>query len=329
MMRFVWIALEIFAAGAVAVACGSSPDGTGIGGSAGTTSSGTLSGATSTSRASASSATTSGSSSVTTSSSSGSGGFAPCTDACTGCCAASGSDFVCIPLEQETNDRCAGAGTGSECIACNANDKCQSGACVPLATCDVTNCLNGCCAGTTCVPYASQSNGQCASGGLACASCGTGLQCANGRCLPGVATLTWELNGSVLGTDTFFLASYVTSQDAVSFIMMGGSAVEVLIGFPKASTVASVSQSCPGSSPSSDYLIRSDTSSDMLPLAWQNLGFSGCSAAPDTILSNTLTASVSPTHVSGSFDVDIQGGGPRAGSTVHIHGTFDVNPTAM
>lgn len=54
--------------------------------------------------------------------------------------------------------------------------------------------------------------------------------------------------------------------------------------------------------------------------------YTGCVVSPDVPLSYTLTiSSLSASHAAGSFDVMAQGGGPRAGSTLHVFGDFDTD----
>ncbi len=52
----------------------------------------------------------------------------------------------------------------------------------PSASCNSTNCANGCCTGDTCVGPSSQSTAQCGARGALCAACGVGFQCLSGAC---------------------------------------------------------------------------------------------------------------------------------------------------
>jgi hypothetical protein len=71
---------------------------------------------------------------------------------------------------------------------------------------------------------------------------------------------------------------------------------------------------------------------DALPLRWKNLVFTSCGvqSSGDTVTARDLTiTTVSPARVAGTYEFVVQGAGPRAGSTLRVHGVFDVAPTAQ
>ncbi len=144
----------------------------------------------------------------------------------------------------------------------------------------------------------------------------------------GVAQLTGERNGTVLATDTTFEAAYITSQDS-AYLYLPSEARNVQVYFVNVSSGATVAESCPTAFTSSlGFTTDANpfaSSAMKLPLAWQNIDASAADTSQcamtstgDAIDVYTLDASVSPTHLSGSIDIQITGAGPRAGSTLHV-----------
>jgi hypothetical protein len=171
--------------------------------------------------------------------------------------------------------------------------------------------------------------------GTTCGVCPQGQACDETSsavsCKP--ATLTWEVDGVVVAEFATFEAYYTTSQDAyaLDFPHWGRSIQIGLPAHPSTGTLAS----CPSGGSASLALITSDNSwagLDALPLRWKNLIFASCGAqsSGDTVTARDLTiTAVSPARVAGTYDVVVEGAGPRAGSTLHAHGVFDIAPTPM
>jgi hypothetical protein len=93
--------------------------------------------------------------------------------------------------------------------------------------------------------------------------------------------------------------------------------------------------SCPSGGAATLSLITSDNSwADLgaLPARWKNLSFVSCGAqsSGDVVTAKDLTiTSVSPARVAGTYEIVVQGAGPRAGSTLRVRGSFDVTPTSQ
>jgi hypothetical protein len=73
----------------------------------------------------------------------------------------------------------SGGMTGTNCMACTADQACQDGSCV--AACGPSTCPQGCCdANGACVTTLNDSS--CGTHGAACRSCSTGNHCVSGQC---------------------------------------------------------------------------------------------------------------------------------------------------
>lgn len=202
-------------------------------------------------------------------------------------------------------------------------------------SCTSSNC-SGCCTGSTCVPLASQADAQCGKGGAACSACATGNHCnPEGRCFPGTAAITWEIDGGTIGTDYSFEATYTVSQDrVVLFLPHFGRNVQIQVA--QATTRGTFTASCPSwptQGPNLGVITSDNTFGPtvaQLPAVWKNLNFGDCYGPPgDTLQTLSLSGTVSPSRFYGTVDVVVVGAGPRAGTTLRIHGTFDVNPQPM
>ncbi len=180
------------------------------------------------------------------------------------------------------------------------------------------------CSGRTCGldPTCGVSCGTCPST-LACATTSTNAACA-------APTIVWEVDGVVVTQLATFESFYYPSQGTygVDFPHWGRSVQAWTPQNPTPGTIVS----CPAGGPGTLSLITSDNSyADLgaLPARWKNLTFVSCGAqsSGDTVTARDLTiTSVSPARIAGSYDILVQGAGPRAGSTLHVHGVFDLVP---
>ena len=63
---------------------------------------------------------------------------------------------------------------------------------------------------------------------------------------------------------------------------------------------------------------------------WLTFSSCGVQNSGDTVTGLDMTiTSVSPARIAGTYDIIVQGAGARAGSTLHVHGVFDVPPQSM
>jgi hypothetical protein len=180
------------------------------------------------------------------------------------------------------------------------------------------------CAGRTCGadPVCGASCGVCQST-EACATSASGARCS-------APTIVWEVDGVVVAQMATFEAFYTPSQGTYSIeFPHWGRSVQA---WTPANPTPGTQVSCPDGGPGSLGLITSDNSYaglDALPARWKNLTFVSCGvqSSGDVVTARDLiVTSVSPARIAGSYDIMVTGEGPRAGSSLHVHGVFDVAP---
>ncbi len=146
----------------------------------------------------------------------------------------------------------------------------------------------------------------------------------------GPPTIVWEVDGVVVASLTTFEAFYIVSQGTygMDFPHWGRSIQAWLPKDPVPGTIVS----CPTGGTGNLSLITSDNSYaglGALPDRWKNLTFVSCGAqnGGDVVTARDLIiTTVSPARIAGSYEILVQGAGVRAGSTLRVHGVFDVAP---
>jgi hypothetical protein len=124
---------------------------------------------------------------------------------------------------------------------------------------------------------------------------------------------------------------YVGGQDYGS-VYVPDQGRQVQIGTPNASLQGSVSvPDCASYGPSHIYFslhtLDNGWAPPGLPSVWQGLSFLTCTPTAKDVMTHLSVAftSLSTSHATGTFDVQIEGGGLRAGSTLHVFGDFDTD----
>jgi hypothetical protein len=148
--------------------------------------------------------------------------------------------------------------------------------------------------------------------------------------------MTWQIDGGTIGVDYSFEATYVVSQDRIFFFLpYQGRNIQIQVS--QASTRGAFTASCPAwptQGPNVGVITSNNSfarAAANLPIAWRNLTWGDCYAPTgDTLQTLSLTGTVvSPSRFTGSLDIVVVGSGPRAGTTLRVFGTFDVNPQPM
>lgn len=158
--------------------------------------------------------------------------------------------------------------------------------------------------------------------------------CLNDRCVVSPSWVRLELDSQTALDDFHSSAWFKASQDWAQVGIgppPGFSAVVILVndvsnGVPDPLT-------CSNRPESRLYLEVSTFSLDSLPPTWRGLVFSRNNCDADSLdfastYELTLTA-VSPNRVVGSFEMVIEGGGPREGQTLRAVGAFDAVPVPL
>jgi len=204
-------------------------------------------------------------------------------------------------------------------------------------SCDSTTCPTGCCAGTTCVVYHDQTGAQCGWDGGACGVCASGSTCLPyTACTLGFATMAWEVDGVLVGDSGTYETAYTVSTDS-NYLFLPGGGRNLEIFFENVSDSGTVTRSCPWPFSSPSTMLLTTTSNSLgamnatLPVVWKGLSYSNCNASgnSDQVTRYDLSATLTPSRMTGSFDIFIDGGGPQSGSTLHVFGDFDVYPPPM
>lgn len=192
---------------------------------------------------------------------------------------------------------------------------------------DASSCSN---AAVTCANRACGKDPICTS--VACGECGPSEACVEtttgAACK--AATIIWEVDGVVVTKkathEAFFTAS--TGNVGLYFPYWGRN---VSINLPVTAGTGMLA-SCPSTYTATVALTTSDNSwADLgaLPSRWKDLVFTTCGAqaAGDVVTArDVMIMSLSPARIAGTYEIIVQGGGPRAGSTLRVHGSFDVTP---
>ncbi len=173
--------------------------------------------------------------------------------------------------------------------------------------------------------------------GMSCGVCTAMTLCSqtsmSAECTP--PTITWEVDGTIIHQDASFDAYYETSEGGAVLLYFPhwGESVTIAPGL-----LADIPTDIPLSCFSTPQInLRLTTIDDgyaglmNLPAVWQNLDFGSCgTASGDVVQVATATfTTLSSTHYVGSYEFLIQGMGPRAGSTLHVYGSFDVVPISL
>jgi hypothetical protein len=168
----------------------------------------------------------------------------------------------------------------------------------------------------------------------ACGVCKASEACTDkggtASCEP--ATIVWEVDGVVVSKMASYEAFYTASTGTTS-LFFNHYGRNVQISFTGAPT-GPVTQ-CPEGGSASLGLITSDNGwakLEALPARWKGLTFTACGeqGSGDVVTARDLTlTNASPARVAGHYEILVQGAGPRAGSTLRVHGVFDVTPDPL
>jgi hypothetical protein len=172
---------------------------------------------------------------------------------------------------------------------------------------------------------------------LSCGSCQTSQTCEAGTCVEAAAMTRWTLDGDVVNTSTSVEALYTASQDHM-FVGIPLNGRNIQLSLADVSNRSSISYSCADEpitfGPLS--LITSDNGwadLDALPARWKGLILNGshCINPGDDELAmwSLEITTLDPGRVAGSVTIELAGGGPRSGETLHIASEFDVEATSM
>lgn len=178
-----------------------------------------------------------------------------------------------------------------------------------------------------------------------CGECsGVNTCSAAGVCDQAMTYTRWKLDGQVVYEAIRFNASHYASRDLTVLVIGDGARRSGNVGgyssvnltFNDVSTIDAFTSTCASSTEvnrrawvSISTSFSQYTYSDTLPDIWKDLNFytydCGLSLSdPDDIVSRELVVEeVTKSRVMGSFSVEIQGGGPREGSTLVVEGQFD------
>lgn len=126
---------------------------------------------------------------------------------------------------------------------------------------------------------------------------------------------------------------YYAGGPDISQVLLPNQGRQITVAVFNASTVSSASvPNCAayvGSGVSFDLNTLDNGSAPTgLPAVWTGLSFTNCSpnSGKDVMTSLSISvSSVTSSHMTGTFDVQVDGGGPRAGSTLHVFGDFNTD----
>lgn len=195
----------------------------------------------------------------------------------------------------------------------------------PVDSAKPTSCTPTC-TGRTCGadPTCDASCGTCSASEV-CASTPTAASCK-------APTIVWEVDGTRVAALASYEAIYAQNSGTYQLMFPGaGRSVQIYV---PANPSPGPLTSCPSNAvPVS--LITSDNGwagLDALPARWKNLIFTACGASStgDVVTARDVTLTqASPARVAGTFEILVQGKGTREGSTLRVHGAFDVVPTVQ
>lgn len=173
--------------------------------------------------------------------------------------------------------------------------------------------------------------------GDGCGDCAGVNSCSSGSCVESSNWAIAEINGEeILATSGITYNQYDVSQDTASAYLATDSNYYIAsIVIDDVSSQDQLNYQCGDWSGSGDSLsIFANTSE--FPLNWKDEVFSPyiCDANPDEGEDYATTwdfnvTSVTSSELVGSFDVEIQGAGPREGDTLTVYGEFDTELDEM
>ncbi len=250
---------------------------------------------------------------------------------------------TCGDFINESRD-CLHGCEGGACVACESSSDrvCYDGDVYALDTCGerdglVESCQHGCQDGqcATCQACDGRECGWSSVCGESCGQCTGFTECSDaGQCVTPSNWARYYIDGTKIGEKIGLNeAAYVSTDDRTEVFFQPIATAQIRVA--DASQTTSVSDNCSNwtswthlsvTMPDTHYLPQ-------LPSEWsgQNYWRGSCSHVEDSGDSiqtwSWEVTSMSTSHATGSFEVVIDGQGPRAGQTLRIEGAFDTDLT--